>query len=251
MDIEIRFHHDLPLLLRRSCYRGRQQLRLPLKRRTSIKDLIESLGIPHPEIGHLRINGQEVSFARIVEPGDRIEAWPLIPPLDLTRPTLLRPVLPGRPCFLVDVNVGRLAPLLRMAGFDTACHPALADGDLAALARRENRILLTRDQGLLKHRVVLFGHLIRAEQPEAQLAEVAHLFGLGRQLRPFSRCMRCNGRLLGVAKQEIQDRLEPLTKRYYHSFTRCEQCNRIYWPGSHRERMVALINGLRPLSENP
>ncbi len=231
-------------MLRQRRLRAEKRLCLPLRRRTSIKDLLESLGIPHVEISCLEVNGRQVSFAHIVEPGDRIAARPLSPPVDVTVATELRPVPLAATRFLVDINVGKLAPRLRMAGFDTGYHPDLADRDLAALAVRQGRILLTRDRGLLKHKIVVFGHLVRAQQPEEQLREIVQLFGLAPRIRPFSRCMRCNGRLRSVAREEVFDRLEPLTKKYYHTFTRCEECGRIYWPGSHRQRMATLLNDL-------
>ncbi|MCF6291224.1 MAG: Mut7-C ubiquitin/RNAse domain-containing protein [Desulfobacterales bacterium] len=244
MEIQLLLHGDLNLLLRQRRLRAEKRLCLPLRRRTSIKDLLESLGIPHAEISRLEVNGREVSFAHIVEPGDRIAARPLTPPVDFSVATKLRPEPLGATRFLVDVNVGKLAPWLRMAGFDTGYHPGLADRDLAGLAVREERILLTRDSGLLKHKIVVFGHLIRARQPDEQLREVVQLFGLGSRIRPFSRCMRCNGQLQPVAREEVFDRLEPLTRKYYHTFTRCEECDRIYWPGSHRARMATLLNEL-------
>jgi uncharacterized protein with PIN domain/sulfur carrier protein ThiS len=212
-----------------------------LDRRASIKDVIESLGVPHPEIERLLVNGRPVSFEYIVEDGDRVEVFPLNPPVDFSVPSLLRLDCLEMVRFAVDVNVGRLARLLRMAGFDTAYDRHLADGELADVSHRERRVLLTRDADLLKRKEVMFGHLVRETAPRRQLAEVIRLFGLEGRLEPFSRCMLCNGLLASVSKGEIEDLLEPLTKKYYDSFYRCAGCGRIYWPGSHKEKMEALL----------
>ena len=235
-EITLTFHGNLPeLLVRRLA--GSQLVRHTLERRASVKDVVESFGIPHPEIGLLTINGRQIGFDALVKDRDDIELWPLTPPCDVLTPTILRPEPLTRISFMVDINVAKLAGLLRMAGFDTQYDPDLTDGDLAETAAAAKRILLTRDRSLLKRRNVMFGHLVRAIEPRQQWLEVVRLYGLTGMLRPFSRCLRCNGRLVPVDKKTILHRLEPLTIKYYDQFHRCADCGRIYWPGSHRERM--------------
>jgi len=236
MALTLHFQGDLALLLRAG-FRGSSLVRYELERRASIKDIIESLGIPHPEVGGLKAQGREISFAYLPEPGEEIEVLPLPVPVDVRRPTLLRPSPLDAIRFQVDINVGKLAALLRMAGLDTAYEPDLADVALADTAAREGRILLSRDTTLMKRKQVEFGHLVRAQEPGAQLAEVVRLYGLADSLQPFSRCLRCNTPLEPVAKEAILDRLLPLTRKYYDSFQQCTQCDKIYWPGSHRDRM--------------
>lgn len=221
----------------------RQPLSLSVLRRPSVKDLLESLGIPHPEIGLIRINGREVSFAPVVEPGDRVEACGLLPPVDLLASSILRPGLDAVR-FAVDVNVGKLASLLRMAGLDTSYDPGLDDAGLAEAAQKQGRVLLTRDRALLRRRGVEHGHLVRASQPHEQLAEVVRLYGLHGRLVPFSRCLVCNGLLQPVDKAEVLHRLQPLTRKYYDSFRICLSCDRVYWPGTHRERMAEVLRTL-------
>jgi uncharacterized protein with PIN domain/sulfur carrier protein ThiS len=242
VNLTILFHGNLKGLLR-GRPAGDGLVDHVLDRRASIKDVIESLGVPHPEIERLSVNGRPVSFDHIVEEGERAEVFPLTPPVDFSVPGVLRPAPLAEIRFAVDVNVGRLARLLRMAGFDTAYDRSLTDGDLAAISQCENRILLTRDADLLKRKQVVFGHLVREISPHRQLAEVIRLFGLEGRLEPFTRCMPCNGLLASVPKEEIEGRLEPLTRRYYDSFHRCTGCGRIYWPGSHKERMLTLLQG--------
>jgi hypothetical protein len=129
-----------------------------------------------------------------------------------------------------------------MAGFDTFYQNYISDPELAEVAVREKRILLSKDKDLLKRKEVEFGYLVREIHPGKQLAEIVHLFGLRDQFKPLSRCLSCNGLLQPVEKQEIIDQLEPLTKKYYDSFRRCRRCRKIYWPGSHRDKMLRILN---------
>lgn len=112
---------------------------------------------------------------------------------------------------------------------------------MALIANREDRILLTRDRGLLKRNLVRRGYCVRAHHPREQVFEIINRFNLKRLVNPFQRCPRCNGLLESVRKQDILDRLEPLTRLYYDEFDRCTQCGQIYWKGSHYERMLPFI----------
>lgn len=213
----------------------------PVARRASVKDVIEALGVPHTEVGRLTANGQEIDFGYLLAPGDNLTVAPLTPPVDVTIPTLLRPHPLPAVRFLIDHNVAKLAARLRMAGFDTLFNPEWHDETLAGESGRQQRILLTRDLQLLKRKAVEHGHLVREEQPTRQLAEILHFYGIAAQVRPFGRCLRCNTVLHEVAKADILHHLEPLTKKYYHSFRRCPGCGRIYWAGSHHAKMAQLL----------
>ena len=215
-----------------------------LDRKASIKDVIESLGVPHPVVGKLNINGTEAGFDYIVRDRDVVEAWPLTPPVNPLVPDILRPEALGRIAFVVDINVGKLALYLRTLGFDTVYGSDARDGILAAIARSQKRILLTRDTSLLKRKIVTHGYLLRAHDPIRQLIEVIQLYDLSSRVMPLSRCIPCNGLLVPVSKETIMDRLEPLTKKYFESFQICEQCEKIYWPGSHQEKILAFIQSV-------
>jgi len=108
----------------------------------------------------------------------------------------------------------------------------------------EQRILLTRDRGLLKRRAITHGLFVHSQQPEEQTLEVMRRLDLRQRLAPFTRCLRCNGRLAAVSKDEVIDQLEPLTRQYYTEFSRCTECGRIYWAGSHHARLVSLVERL-------
>ena len=233
---------DLQQLLKRE-FRGQDKIAHELKRRASAKDVVESFGIPHTEIGVMRANGREISFSHIVENSETIEISPLYAPIDVLTASLLRPQPLQNITFAVDDNVGKLASLLRMAGLDTYYVNTISDRELVKIAHHEGRILLSKDKDLLKRKMIVFGRLVRAITPKKQLAEIIQLYGLREQLQPFSRCLKCNDLLQPIEKQEIIDRLEPLTIKYYDSFHTCRSCGNIYWPGSHRERMLTMLSG--------
>jgi hypothetical protein len=235
----ISFHGDLKHFLPPDKDSGLIQVRL--ERRTSVKDLIEACGPPHTEIGELRVQDRPADFGHIVSPGETIEVQPHTPPVNPFQPTLLRPTALSGLRFVVDVNVGKLSPLLRMLGFDTAYHWTWRDRTIADMAESQGRIVLTRDLGLLKRKKIVWGRLIRGKTPEEQLPEVLDLFGLQGPFRLFSRCLNCNVLLEDVDKADIVDRLEPKTKLYFNHFRICPSCGRIFWRGSHHEKMIQFL----------
>jgi uncharacterized protein with PIN domain len=230
------FHGDLTGLLR-----PRRGLPHPViqlvTRSASIKDVIESFGPPHTEIGRITCNGQEADFSQPVRANQWFDLYPIPCPWDVTVPTQLRPDPLTGIRFMVDGNVGRLARYLRMAGFDTLYDPAWDDREILTRLRSDSRILLTRNFDLLKRKQIVFGRYIRAILPIEQLREILVLFGKGEAPPSFIRCLECNTLLQPVAKQDILHRLEPLTRQYYTTFHLCPGCDKIYWAGSHVEKM--------------
>jgi uncharacterized protein with PIN domain len=239
-------HGDLPTLtggaFRKTAEGG--VVRYTLDRRTSVKDALEAIGPPHTEVEELRADGRAVGFGHLLEAGQRIDVVPPEPPVDYTQPTLLKPWAPGRPAFLADVNVGSLATQLRVLGFDTRYDNALKDAEVAGIASEERRIVLTRDRALLKRSAVVWGRLLRAQETGEQLVEALTFFGLTPPYATFTRCVRCNEPLVAVAKEDVLHKLEPKTKRYYEEFTMCPSCGRVYWAGSHHERLGERIEAL-------
>ncbi|NPE28278.1 hypothetical protein HNV12_09975 [Methanococcoides sp. SA1] len=251
IPVTIHFHGWLKKLIGRS-RRSSGPLSPPLARRTSIKDIIESFGVPHTEVGAIEINQQTVTFDHILTKRSMVEIFPHSPPVNVLAPSLLRPRPLSAIRFLVDANVGKLAGKLRMVGFDTLFNPLWHDAELAGISEEKECILLSRDIQLLKRKKVTFGHFVRETCPTKQLAEIIHLYGLSDKICAFSRCMRCNGILAPVSKQEVLSRLEPLTRKYYNSFQRCNSCSHVYWSGSHLKPMEKNIKALTdycPLSE--
>ena len=244
-------HGDLAALLLRK-YRPDAEIRYPLSRQASIKDILEAVGIPHTEVGAIEKQTEQLRFSYLPEPGEKFDIHPIPAGAAALQPSVLRPDPPAVVRFLVDINVARLASLLRMAGFDTVsvseAEEVTSKREIALFSARSGRILLSRDKELLKHREVTFGRLVRNQESTAQLYEIVDFYGLQSGLAPFSRCLRCNGLLQVVDKERVMDRLEPLTKKYYYNFRQCGSCSQVYWKGSHHERMIAL---LEPIMADP
>lgn len=202
-----------------------------------IKDPIEALGVPHTEVEHVVVNGRGADFGYRLRDGDRVCVYPVsvAPGVAADRP--LRPALHRR-AFVLDVHLGKLARLLRMLGIDTLYSNAYSDPELVAIAEREQRVLLTRDRRLLFHRRVLYGHFIRHGDALEQARDLIRRYRLDSEIHPFSRCIRCNGRMASVDKQGILDQLEPKTILYYEKFYRCSDCGQVYWKGSHVDGML-------------
>jgi uncharacterized protein with PIN domain len=206
----------------------------------AVKDMIESMGVPHTEVDLILLNGTPVDFCHPVQDGDRISVYPAFKSL-YTRPLLqLRTRLQDRR-FVLDTHLGRLARYLRMLGFDAAYETDRDDKELARISRDEERILLTRDCGLLKRGEVVHGYFVRATEPKLQVVEVLRRFDLLPEVAPFRRCIHCNTLLNPVAKETILERLQSDTRLYYDQFRICPACNRIYWEGSHYEHMQRFI----------
>ncbi|MEE8428771.1 MAG: Mut7-C RNAse domain-containing protein [Gammaproteobacteria bacterium] len=213
-----------------------------LNRRTSVKDMIESFGVPHTEVELILANHTSVDFSYIVQDGDCISVYPMFESLDISPLLRLRPKPLRNPRFIVDSNLGRLARYLRLLGFDALYKNDYTDKEVAQIARDEKRIVLTRDRSLLQHKIITHGYFVRAVKPNKQVKEVLSRLDLYRTVNPFSRCIRCNGKLQNVDKIFIEEKLEPKTKKYYHQFRMCTECGQTYWKGSHFHRMQKLCD---------
>jgi hypothetical protein len=208
----------------------------------TVKHRIESFGVPHTEVDLILVNGQSVDFGYRVQHGDRISVYPVFEAFDIAGLTRLRPEPLRETRFVLDVHLGRLAASLRMLGFDTLYQNTYADDCLAEVSRRERRILLTRDAGLLKRSSVTHGYYLRATQTRQQLAEVVRRFDLARMAKPFSRCLRCNTLLVQVSKDQVSHQLPAQIALLHDEFLRCSDCGRAYWKGGHFRRMRQWID---------
>jgi uncharacterized protein len=220
-------------------------VRCPFRSHQTVKDVLEAIGIPHTEIDLILVNGEPRGFDHRPTTGDRIAAYPMFEAFDIGPTARLRPTPLREPRFVVDVNLGRLARLLRVLGFDVWWSSDAGDQTLADISLAQQRILLTRDRGLLKRRAITHGLFVHSQQPEQQALEVIRRLDLHLRLEPLTRCVRCNGKLAAVSKDEVIDQLEPLTRRYYAAFSRCQTCGRVYWAGSHYQRLRTLVDRLQ------
>jgi uncharacterized protein with PIN domain len=211
-------------------YRKGKTFSLEFAPHQNLKHMLESLGVPHTDFGHLLVDGEPAEPGSLLWEGAQVTIYPADTPLQ------------GEACFILDNHLGQLATYLRMLGFDSLYRNDYQDEELAEVAVDQGRILLTRDRRLLMRKVIRLGYCIHQSNPKKQVAEVLRRFKLFEQIKPFQRCLKCNTPLQSVPKQQIIDRLEPLTKKYYEEFRICPACDQIYWKGSHFEHMLQMID---------
>jgi uncharacterized protein with PIN domain len=213
-----------------------------LNGRRSVKDLIESVGVPHCEVHVVLVDGAGVEFEHVVAGGERMAVYPHFSEIDVgALPTAGAPP-PSAPRFVLDGHLGRLAAYLRAAGYDVA-HDR--DADDAAIARRaadEGRVVLTRDVGLLKRSLVRHGAFVRATDPRKQLDEVVRRFRIADQARPFTRCLRCNTPLVALPKEQARDRVPPRVFERFEEFVECPTCGRAFWRGTHHAALLDVMS---------
>lgn len=239
-QINIRFYEELNDFLPQQL--RKREFSQSLKKQRSIKDLIESIGVPHTEIDLIIVDGESVDFNYQVRDGDHISVYPVFESLDISSLRHCQPKPLRNTCFVLDVHLGRLAGYLRMLGFDTLYRNDCDDPELAEISASEHRILLTCDRQLLMRKQITHGYFVRQRQPALQLLEILKRFDLHNNLQPFTRCMHCNGLTYPVVKQQIETQLLPKTKKYYDEFFQCETCHKIYWKGSHYLKMKKMID---------
>jgi hypothetical protein len=227
---------------------GRRQrdLTQPFAAPTPVRHLIELAGVPHTEVEVILLDGESVDLETLVGDGQRLAVYPVFESFD-ARPLLrLRPAPLRTPRFLADAHLGALARRLRLLGFDTRWLNDLGDAGLVTLARREGRILLTRDRRLLMRRELTHGCFIRPVTPQKQLACLLERLQLCPEIAPFTRCTLCNGLLEERRPAQVQSLVPPRVRASQEAFWQCQDCKRLYWRGSHWQAMCRRIQALCP-----
>jgi uncharacterized protein with PIN domain len=207
----------------------------------SVKDAIEAQGIPHPEVDLIVVDEVSVGFDHRLRDGDRVAVYPVFEAIDISPVTRLRAKPLRETRFVVDVHLGKLARFLRLLGFDTIYESSAGDAEIIEVQRTESRVILTRDRGLLKSGAVTHGYWVRATDPDAQLDEVVSRFDLSSQAEPFTRCLACNGHIGPVDAGAVTNEAPPRVRRRHREFFRCGECRKLYWKGTHYDRLVALV----------
>jgi uncharacterized protein with PIN domain len=211
-----------------------------------IKDPIEVLGVPHTEVDLIIVNGESVAFDYKLRDGDRVSVYPVFESFDISPLVRLRerPLRDIR--FIVDVNLGKLARNLRLLGFDCLYRNDYTDAEVVKINQEQQRIILTRDKRLLFHRCITHGHLVPDDDPVQQTQKVLKRFQLENEIRPFHRCLDCNGHIQPVDKAEVRDVLYPKTSLFYDKFYQCADCRKVYWQGPHFNQMIEKIRQIQP-----
>ena len=216
---------------------------------SSIKDAIEALGVPHPEIDLILVNGNSVDFSYFPRAGDWVSVYPSFSKIDIRSISKVHSC-PTRKDFVLDVHLGKLARYMRLLGFNALYRNTYRDEELAEISSQEDRILLTQDRGILKRVIVTYGYIVRSPYPKQQLQEVMDKYDLYDQVTPFCRCPRCNGLLTKVAKRDVYNRLPHYTRLTYEQFFECQDCQQLYWKGAHFQRLQQFINAFSSVSGN-
>ncbi|MGQ9855936.1 MAG: Mut7-C RNAse domain-containing protein [Fervidobacterium sp.] len=209
----------------------------------TIKDCIERLGVPHTEVYFITLNGMFVKFNKIVEDGEEYFVYPDCD-LEIPEEYILTPKYIGEPKFILDIHLGGLARYLRMLGI-YADFGVIEDEKIIEKATNEDLIILTKDRIMLKNSEVKYGYIVRSDNPKQQLIEVSRRYKLKNRFNPFTRCIVCNGRLLPIEKSKIIDKIPEKVKELYDEFAICSECEKVYWGGTHYEKMIKFIEEIR------
>lgn len=151
--------------------------------------------------------------------------------------------------FAADRMLGRLARMLRLLGYDAVYSTSASPAELADLARREDRLILTRGDARQRFPSVPKVFSLRSDSPAEQLRQVVREFALDTESRLWSRCTLCNGLIERVEKREVESVVPPKAFAAYGEFYRCSGCGHVYWRGSHVERMLKNLAAI--LGESP
>jgi uncharacterized protein with PIN domain len=221
-----------------------------IDRARSVKDAIESCGVPHPEVDLILVDGRSVDFTYLLRGGERVSVYPMFEALDISDVVRLRARPLRDPRFVADGHLRSLARHLRMVGFDVLWDNAWDDDAIVSVSLVQKRTILTRDKGMLRRSEVERGYFVRATRTEAQLHEVVHALQLEPLVAPFTRCRECNTLLEDVPRDAVIDRVPEKVRALYERFRRCPGCARVYWEGTHYARMKEVVDRLQAV-ESP
>ena len=195
--------------------------------RTSVKDLIESFGVPHTEVDLILVNRKSVGFKYKINDGDDISVYPLFESFDISDVQYLRAKPLRKPKFVADVHLGRLTKYLRMMGLDVLYKNNFNDDEIVRTSLKERRAILTKDRGILKRNEVTHGYWVRSTKVEEQVKEVLKRFDLQKEIKEFSRCIECNELLKPIKKELIINQLQPKVAQSQNEFYQCPSCKKI------------------------
>ncbi len=245
MRVFVRFYEELNDFLPVAKQKCEFEVVFPGTR--SVKDLIESQGVPHVEVDLILANGESVGFDYLVQDGDRISVYPMFESIDIAPVTRLRPAPLREMRFVLDVHLRKLARYLRLFGFDVLFDASFDDAVLAEISARQKRVLLTRDRGLLMRRIVERGLIVRNTDPKMQLHEVLMRLDLYSSCKPFSRCLDCNGLVQPLEGDIPLTHIPAGVYAWCREFYRCTGCGKIYWKGSHYEKLKGFVKTVREI----
>lgn len=235
-----RFYEELNDFLPR--HRRKTDFVLTSTDKRSIKDAIESLGVPHTEIDLILVNGKSVDFKYILQDQDRVSVYPVFESLNIADVTRLRKLPLRKSKFIADINLGKIAKYMRVLGLDLFFDPMLSPREIVEISKTENRIILTTSRKLLKFKDVSHGIFVRPGPTVQQIKRIIDYLDIKNVVAPFSRCLRCNSLLTAVPKEEIVERIPPKARATCDAYAWCVTCDKIYWKGTHCIHMQTVVN---------
>ena len=241
--VNLRFYEELNDFLLKE--KKKKQFSHQFIDRTSVKDLIESLGVPHTEVDLILVNGKSVGLKYLINDGDDISIYPVFESLDISDIQHLRPEPLRQPKFICDVHLGRLARYLRMMGFNVYYKNDLSDEEIVKISLMDRRAILTKDRGILKRNKVTHGYFVRNTKVEEQTKEILKRFDLQKGINEFTRCLECNSDLMKITREKIVLDLPPKVNQLQEEFYKCPGCGKLYWKGSHHKKMLAFIQSIK------
>ncbi|HUI64789.1 MAG TPA: Mut7-C RNAse domain-containing protein [Bacteroidota bacterium] len=206
--------------------------------------LLAEFALRGNEVDLILVNGESAALSHILRENDRVSIYPVFDSIDVTPLTKMDDRPRRRMRFVLDVHLGKLAHHLRMMGFDTLYRNDYTRSELLGIASRDDRILLSKSSSLVEAEELTAAYRVRSSDPREQLLEVLTRFDLWRAARPFVRCLHCNSLLQPEAKNAVAEHLPEKVRELYLKFNRCPSCGRIYWEGTHFQKMQAFIVGL-------
>jgi len=237
--VTFRFYEELNDFLPK--YRRKADFETMFKGKRSIKDMIESLGVPHTEVDLILVDGKSVDFNYILQDKDRVSVYPVFESLNITNVTHLRKIPLRRNKFIADINLGNVVKYMRALGFDLFFDSLLSTREIIEISKRENRIILTKDSKLLKFKDVSHGIFIRPGKTTEQIRRIINYLDIKDDIKPFSRCLQCNTLLDVVPKEKILNKIPPMTIEFYDEYVQCQSCDKIYWKGTHFINMMKIL----------
>ena len=234
-----RFYEELNDFLPK--HRRKTDFEVKFNGKRSIKYIIEALGVPHTEIDLVLVDGNSVDFNYILQDEDRVSVYPVFESLNITDVTQLRKIPLRRNKFLADTNLGNIVKYMRVLGLDLYYDSLLSTREIIEISKRENRVILTKNRKLLKFKDVSHGIFIRPDTTTEQVRRIIDYLDIKDNIKPFSRCLRCNTLLNIVQKEKILDRIPPKTKEFCDEYVQCRSCDKIYWKGTHFINMKKVV----------
>ena len=234
-----RFYEELNSFLPK--HRRKTDFEVMFKGKRSIKGMIEAFGVPHTEVDLILVHGNSVDFTYIIQDKDRVSVYPVFESLNIADVTHLRKIPLRRSKFIADINLGNIVKYMRALGLDLFYDSLLSPHEIIEISKRENRIILTKSRNLLMFKEVTHGIFIRPGTTIEQIKRIIDYLDIKDDIKPFSRCLRCNSLLSAIEKENILDRIPPKTMELCDEYVQCQSCDKIYWKGTHFINMKRIL----------